>query len=193
MKKILFSIVLILLIAYSTDRILTEITIISGKKSDTTKPADTTIVEKTLKNDPSNMTYTIEDEAFVLTNGTGKATSSVDSVITSSVMIFGTPTYGDLDQDGDTDAAVLLMEQSGGTGSFYYGVLTINEGDKYVSTNALFLGDRIAPQTVEIQNGKALFNFADRKEDEPMATPPSIGKTVRIDFNPQTKTISVAP
>jgi hypothetical protein len=193
MKKILFSIILILLIALSTDRILSEFRIFSNKDSDAPKPLENTTIVKTPNNDPLNMSYTIEDYVFTLSNGVGTATSSVDSLITSSIMIFGTPTYGDLDGDGDSDAVILLVQESGGTGSFYYGTLAIKEGDKYVSTNALFLGDRIAPQTVEIQDGKAVFNIADRKENESMATPPSVGKSIIIDFNQKTNTISTTP
>ena len=193
MKKIILSIVSIFLIAFSTDRILIEFKIFSNKESTVQKPVLNAKDIKTLSNDPLNMSYTVENDVFVLTNGSGKATSSVDSSLIPSIMMFGTPTYSDQDGDGDIDAAVLLVKQSGGTGSFYYAALAINEGDKYVSTNALLLGDRIAPQTIEVHNGKAVFNFADRKEDEPMATPPSEGKSVTINFNLQTNTISATP
>jgi len=42
-------------------------------------------------------------------------------------------------------------------------------------TNAILLGDRIAPDTTQIANGIVTVNYADRKPTDPMSTPPSIG------------------
>ena len=47
-------------------------------------------------------------------------------------------------------------------------------------TNAIFLGDRIAPQTTEIEDSKILVNYADRRIDESMVTQPSIGITKEL-------------
>jgi hypothetical protein len=48
---------------------------------------------------------------------------------------------------------------------------------KYQGTNAVLLGDRIAPQTIDIRNGVVIANYADRRSNESMTTPPSIGKS----------------
>lgn len=47
----------------------------------------------------------------------------------------------------------------------------------------MFLGDRIAPQNINIMDGRAVYNFAERKADEPMTTPPSIGKSIWIHYD----------
>lgn len=193
MKKILLSIVLICLIAYSTDQVLDQFNIFSKNGHSDQTPSVQTKSTDHLKNDPLNMAYTIENDSVTLKDGKGTTTAAEDAAITSTVMVFGTPTYGDFDQDGDSDAAVVLVQQSGGTGSFYYATLAINDGGRYKSTNTLFLGDRITPQTVEIHAGKAVFNFADRKEDEPMAAPPSVSKRVTINFDSKSNTIAIAP
>jgi hypothetical protein len=44
-----------------------------------------------------------------------------------------------------------------------------------VGTNAVLLGDRIAPQTTELRDGSLIVNFAERRPGEPMTTPPSAG------------------
>lgn len=69
----------------------------------------------------------------------------------------------------------------------------MNVNNEYKSTNALFLGDRIAPQSIEIKDGTAVFNYTDRKKDEAMVTPSSVNKTAQIKFDTQTNTISPAP
>lgn len=53
----------------------------------------------------------------------------------------------------------------------------------YQGTNAVFLGDRIAPQSILIQNGQVVVNYADRKPGEPFTTAPSVGitKTLKVD------------
>jgi hypothetical protein len=50
-------------------------------------------------------------------------------------------------------------------------------GDKYSGTNAVLLGDRVSLQTIKIQNGMIIVDYADRRPDEPMASPASFAKT----------------
>jgi hypothetical protein len=45
----------------------------------------------------------------------------------------------------------------------------------YTGTNAVFLGDRIAPQTTSITDGTLIVNYADRAPGEPMTAAPSVG------------------
>jgi heat shock protein HslJ len=98
--------------------------------------------------------------------------------------LFGEPMYGDLDGDGDIDAALLLENEPGGSGTFYYAVFAIfgNNGT-FTSTNALLLGDRIAPQTLALKEGNVAYNYAVRKDSDPMSTPPSIGKTLWVHYD----------
>ncbi len=113
-----------------------------------------------------------------------------------SLTIFGEPVYGDLNHDGDdNDAALWLVSDSAGSGTFYYAALVMNtriyNGKTFEPTNVLFFGDRIAPQTLEIHNGQAVYNFAERRPSEPMTTSPSIGKSVWIDFDAKSNKITV--
>ncbi len=135
---------------------------------------------------PDSIAYTIEGSAYTLENGTYAASEVPGSASMTTVTLFGGPVYGDLDADGDEDAAVLLAYSTGGSGTFYYAALARKLGDIYESTNTLLLGDRIAPQTIEIKDGRAVFNYATRKESDPMSTPPSIGKSLWIHLDPTT-------
>ncbi len=58
--------------------------------------------------------------------------------------------------------------------------VAIKSGSGYYGTNAVFMGDRIAPQTTEIKNGEIIVNFADRRADEPFTTAPSVGKSLYL-------------
>ena len=118
------------------------------------------------------------------------ADSMAQSVQFADYKTFGEPVAGDLNSDGLLDKAVWLTESPGGSGTFYYAELLINTGTGYKATNTVFLGDRIAPQTLEILDGQAVCNFAEQKVGEPMTTPPSVGKSVRINYDATTNEIS---
>lgn len=127
--------------------------------------------------DLKNATYEIQEKSVTLTNGS----SIVEDTPTSKTITayFGNEAKGDLDGDGDEDVAFIMIQNGGGSGTFVYGIAALNTGDGYVGTNGILLGDRVAPQTTEIRDGVAIFNYADRKPDEPMVTQPSVGVTVR--------------
>lgn len=126
--------------------------------------------------DPANTTYLIEGERVLLTEGVFEASAAPDSSSTIRTIIFGQPVIGDLDGDGDQDMALVLQRDMGGSGLFYYLTVALQNPDTTAQgTNALFLGDRIAPQTIEIRDGMIIFNYAQRKPDEPMTAQPSVG------------------
>lgn len=135
-----------------------------------------------------NNKYTVDGNVYNLVNG--KAEVDIENSSSKNTLsIFGEPVYGDLDNDGDNDAVLMLVNNPGGSGTFYYAVLTINNNGNYVPTNTMLLGDRIAPQTIEIHDGRAVYNFAERKSGEPMTTAPSIGKSVWVYYSAKDNTI----
>ena len=136
--------------------------------------------------DVKNMTYVVSGETFNLKNGKAENFDIPGSATKNILITFGESVIGDLNGDGIPDAAVLLENDSGGSGSFFYAVLVLSDEKTFKPTNSMLLGDRIAPQTVEIQNGQAVYNFAERKAGEPMTTPPSIGKSVWVYYDKKT-------
>ena len=146
------------------------------------KNVDNTVSLKTqndegLPNNPLNATFLIEDKPIKLTNGKAEQESAPGSVSKILTSIFGETLYGDLNDDGKDDAAMILVHQTGGNGTFYYAVVAINNDGYYRGTNAVFLGDRISPQNEEIRNGILMANYADRKPGEAMVIDPSVGVT----------------
>lgn len=135
--------------------------------------------EKQGPQDYKDATYIIQGEPVTLVDG-----ESSDG----SVRYFGNEAKGDLNGDGIVDLAFLLTQDGGGSGTFYYLVGAIQtEANTYNGTRAVFLGDRIAPQTTEIRDGIVLVNYADRGPQDPMTTPPYVGKTLRLKYSSTTE------
>jgi hypothetical protein len=121
--------------------------------------------------DYKNIAYIIDTEPVKLSNGSFKGLGPDEPV---SVDIFGNESYGDLNGDGLTDVTFTLVEDTGGTGSFYYVAAALRGKDGYVGTNAVFLGDRIYPQSIEVHEGQVIVNYADRRPNEPFTAQPTV-------------------
>ena len=127
--------------------------------------------------DPLNATYVVNDSSIVLMDGRAQAPAAPGSAEQTVTKIFGQPAAGDLNGDGTADAALIITQNSGGSGTFYYVAAAINTASGTAGTNAMLLGDRIAPQNIAIQNGQIVVNYADRNPGEPMTTAPSVAVT----------------
>lgn len=127
--------------------------------------------------DPLNTVYMIEGQSITLIDGKAEQEIVPGSAAKLKIVAFGSPSKGDLNNDGIDDAALILTQNSGGSGTFYYMVAAVynSKNGKTVGTNGILLGDRIAPQNVLISGENILVNYADREKGESMITPPSIG------------------
>lgn len=135
---------------------------------------------------PKDATYIVAGQKFTLVNGIAKKEIVPGSATVDQLSLFGEPVFGDIDGDGDEDAVLILVNDSGGSGSFYYAALSINVDGKYQGTDAILLGDRIAPQTYRIINDRAEINYAVRGPEDYFTVQPSIGKTLYLKYNPET-------
>lgn len=152
------------------------------KKSNPTAPDSATPHTATRVADPLNAVYVIDGASTTLTNGISKIPAAPGSAETVTTQIFGAPVYGDVNGDGVNDAALILVQSGAGSGTFYYTAVALATSSNAtdgatgtIGTNAIFLGDRIAPDTTQIANGIITVNYADRKPTDPMSTPPSVG------------------
>ena len=133
----------------------------------------TPISRGTYGSDPLNTSYKIEGVMVDLVDGKyEEVTHGSAAKIVASV---GDVTVGSLTQEGQDDAAVVLVQSPGGSGAFYYIAASLDKGDGYLGTNAILLGDWIAIQTVVIENMQIIVNYADRAEGDSMADSPSVG------------------
>ena len=131
-----------------------------------------------------NATYLINDEKITLNNGLAEK-EITDSAAKEITKYFGNRAVGDLNSDGSQDVSFLITQENGGSGTFYYVVAALFTDHGYQGTNAMLLGDRIAPQSTEIKDGEITVNYADRKADESFAVNPSVGvsKTFKVSDN----------
>lgn len=143
-------------------------------------------VDEKLVDDPKNGWYLFSGEWVHLEEGKAEVPAAPDSASVVSYQYFGNETYGDLDGDGDEDAVFLITQDSGGSGTFFYVVGAIREGEHYRGTQAMFIGDRIAPQTTEFRDGQVIVNYAERTPGEPFTTPPSFGKSLYVKYSVDT-------
>lgn len=143
--------------------------------------------------DISNMSYVVGSDIFNLKDGKAEKEYVLNHSEKNTLSILGEPIYGDFDGDKDTDAAVVLVNNPGTSGTYYYVALVINNAGDYKVSNALYLGDRIAPQAVIMRDGKLIVTYADRKEDDPMTESPSVIKNTWISYDRSTGEISQIP
>ena len=127
-----------------------------------------------LELDYKNLTYVIDNKTITLVNGVSEIEAAPGSASKIITKYFGNEAIGDLNQDTINDAAFLLTQETGGSGIFYYVVAVLKNNTGYQVTNTIVLGDRIAPQTTEINNGVITVNYADRRLGEAMTTLPSL-------------------
>lgn len=132
---------------------------------------------------PKNTTYTIAGESIPLVDGFFTKPAAPDSSSIVTVQYFGNEAYGDIDGDGDQDVSFLLTQDGGGSGIFFYLVAALKEGDTYRGSDAMFIGDRIAPQNTRYQDGLVIVNYADRRPGEAMAAVPSFGKSLYAKYD----------
>jgi len=135
--------------------------------------------------DVENCTYIIDGKPISLVNGVAENDMTPRSDSKIITRYFGNEVEVDLNSDGLMDMAFLLQQENGSGSVFYYVAAAIKTVDGYAGTNAIFLGDRIAPQSTNIdQNNPSQFvvNYVDRKEGEPMSAPPTEGASKTFKF-----------
>ena len=120
--------------------------------------------------DLANHTYTFGPEdkrTITLANGSGKAEEGG-----SLFELMKVHAIGDIDGDKLADAAVMLVESSGGTGRFYYLFVLMNRGGTLVQIEPPeWLGDRSVIQRVTIGKGTVAVRFVTHRDQDPACCP----------------------
>lgn len=78
---------------------------------------------------------------------------------------------GDLDADGSEESAVLLVENSGGSGSFLYVAVLERRGDAIRNIGTAPLGDRVQVLTLMIDSGRIVMDVIQHASEDPMCCP----------------------
>jgi hypothetical protein len=147
------------------------------KKDETIQQSQT----QELTFDGRNTSFTIDGKSITLINGISEMPIE-NSSAKITTRYFGDEATGDLNGDGFSDTAFLITQDKGGSGLFYYAVVAMRTANGYKTTNAFFIGDRIAPQStyIPINSQELQINYAERKSSESMTTQPSVGATLLL-------------
>jgi hypothetical protein len=130
--------------------------------------------------------YIINGERVVFRNGISEE-EMPDSRAKVVTRYFGNDAGSDFDKDGKEDIVFLVTQNTGGSGTFYYLVARLNGSFRPKGSYGLYLGDRIAPQNIEIKDDNVIVvNYADRRVDESFVVPPSVGKSLFLSLDPKT-------
>lgn len=142
-------------------------------------------VEETNVADPQNLTYSVAGEAVTLVGGKSSVPAAPGSAQTVTTQYFGNELVTDINGDGTDDTVFLLTQDGGGSGTFFYLAAALKTVDGYTGTEAVFIGDRIAPQNITKgdASGTVVVNYADRAPGESFAVSPSVGKSLTLKFN----------
>jgi hypothetical protein len=88
-----------------------------------------------------------------------------------SVQLLDVYAYGDLNGDGKSDAAVILAENGGGSGTFESVVAVYNENGVPVQAGQAALGDRVLVNSVKIEAGAVVLDMVVQAPNDPMCCP----------------------
>ncbi len=121
-----------------------------------------------------NATYSgIYDESVTLTDGLYEGEPFVEGGASRPTvqLIEDTVLYGDLNGDGVDDAAMLLVENSGGSGVFTYLGAQINQDGQPVDAGTVLLGDRTQIQSGVIEDGQIVIDMVTQGPQDAMCCP----------------------
>lgn len=131
---------------------------------------------------PRDASYLIDNQAVQLIDGHAESEAAPGSAAKVVTHVVKDPVFGDLDGDGQADAALFLSHASGGSGTFTYVAAVMMKDGRCQGTNAVFLGDRVTPQAIRIVDGVIVARYLNRRPEEPMAVTPSVAKTIEIEL-----------
>lgn len=143
------------------------------------------------KADYKDAEFIIDDESVQLSDGFAEVEAAPGSASKIIYRYFGNELRTDLNGDGLEDVAFVLVQETDGSGTFYFAVGAVATETGFKGSDGYLLGDRIAPQTTEISPNPrhrhvVVFNYADRKMNEPMTKSPSVGKSIYLKLVPET-------
>jgi heat shock protein HslJ len=139
------------------------------------------------RSDHKNLEYSFAGRPVLLVDGIAEEPAAPGSAASIITRYFGNEVRGDLNADGREDVAFLVTQQSGGSGTFFYAVAALDTPQGLIGSQAVLLGDRIVPRTMELlANGVIAVTYADRAPGDDFTTATSLGKSVRLKLDPAT-------
>lgn len=143
---------------------------------------DTLVIQTpTVPMDPKSGTFIIEKQRIQLNDGISalpamKGVSTMIKTYTTDIQAIGK-----VDPNNMDDLAVVLRQEPGGSGIFYYFAVMLDAQNAYLTTNSVLLGDRIKVESLSITPDRIIeAKILDRNPGEPFSTAPSVEKILRF-------------
>jgi hypothetical protein len=108
------------------------------------------------------------DHTVTLVNGAYSEGSGASAFSVQMLDVYG---FGDLNGDGQADAAILLAENGGGSGEFESVIAVINQAGKPHQESEAQLGDRVQIKSMDISSGVIHLNMLVQAPNDPMCCP----------------------
>ncbi|MDP3763530.1 MAG: hypothetical protein Q8Q92_02675 [bacterium] len=124
--------------------------------------------------DSSNATFIIDDELVTLSAGRDERVITPESTLTEETILLDKFAYGDINKDGKNDTLLLLARYGGGSGTFIYLAAFVSGPINYKGSKAIFIGDRIAPQSISLNGDIVTLEYLDRGPDDAFVVEPTI-------------------
>jgi hypothetical protein len=142
-------------------------------------PAETASIAQALP----DLEYLVEQTSTgkaQLKDGAFEEPAAPDSATKTKIWLGDVQALGDINGDGAEDALVTLVVDPGGSGTFTYLALVINENGTAKPLAAVLLGDRVIVKSLALKSGRAVASLLTRKPDEPMSAEPTVEETRRF-------------
>ena len=122
--------------------------------------------------DPANAGYYIDGILYTLVNGELEQPIE-DSTLVNKFKLLNFKATGDLNKDGADDVAVVITNDTGESGTFYY-LAIFTSGSNPVIENTYNFGDRVIVKDLTFTDGKFQVTYLDRSPDQDITSEPSI-------------------
>jgi hypothetical protein len=130
-----------------------------------------------LADTPLYASYRIDGTEVTLNDGRAEEEQAPGSASTKVTTVWREPVTGALLDSEYESAALVLVQDHGGSGTVYYLATAVTDGTGYLGSNAILLGDRIRLIDYSINHGVVTVVYLDRNDGEAMATLPTATTT----------------
>ena len=106
-----------------------------------------------------------------LNNGRNETKIDPDSDMKAFIELTDKIAFGDLDGDGNPDAAVILLSSGGGSGGFFELAVIVNQNGTPVQAGLQYLGDRVDIKSIAIKSGIIVIDMLTHGPDDARCCP----------------------
>lgn len=148
----------------------------SAQASPTPTPQETPSIVQALRNAEYPIELASTGKAQ-LQDGVFEEPAAPDSATKTKIWLGDVQALGDVNGDGAEDALVTLVVDPGGSGTFTYLALVVNEDGTAKPLAAVLLGDRVVVKSLALESGNVVVSLLTRTPDEPMSAEPTVEVT----------------